>query len=75
MSNKQPTVNAKQLIKALEMKGFIFKRQSGSHAIFANEEGIKVTVPIHGKKDIGKGLLKQIMKDALLSNIDIESAK
>lgn len=75
MSNKQPTANAKQLIRALEKKGFFFKRQSGSHAIYANIHGTKVTVPIHGKKNIGKGLLKQIMKDALLTNDDIELAK
>jgi predicted RNA binding protein YcfA (HicA-like mRNA interferase family) len=75
MSNKQPAVNAKQLIKALEKKGYVFRRQSGSHAIYGNAEGVKVTVPIHGKKDIGKGLLKQIMKDALLTNEDIESPK
>jgi predicted RNA binding protein YcfA (HicA-like mRNA interferase family) len=39
MSTKQPTANAKQVIKALEKNGFIFKRQSGSHANYANAEG------------------------------------
>ena len=48
----------------LERKGFTFSRQSGSHAIYANKNAVKVTVPIHGKKDLGKGLLKRIMKDA-----------
>ncbi|MBC7589267.1 MAG: type II toxin-antitoxin system HicA family toxin [Chitinophagaceae bacterium] len=71
MSSKQPVVNAKDLVKALERKGFYFSRQSGSHAIYANANGTKVTVPIHGKKDMGKGLLKQIMKDAGLNNEDI----
>jgi predicted RNA binding protein YcfA (HicA-like mRNA interferase family) len=75
MSTKQPTANAKQVIKALEKKGFIFKRQSGSHAIYANAEGKRVTVPVHGKKELGKGLLRQIMKDGDLSNEDIEQAK
>ncbi len=32
MSTKQPTVNAKQLIKVLEQKGFYFSRQSGTDA-------------------------------------------
>jgi predicted RNA binding protein YcfA (HicA-like mRNA interferase family) len=72
MSTKLPVVTAKELIKILEQKGFSFSRQSGSHAIYANQNGIKVTVPIHGKKDLGKGLLKQIMKDAGLTNEDFQ---
>jgi len=70
MSTKLPTTNAKKLIKILEEKAFTFSRQSGSHAIYANKNGIKVTLPVHGKKDIGKSLLKQIMKDAGLTNED-----
>jgi predicted RNA binding protein YcfA (HicA-like mRNA interferase family) len=72
MSTRQPAVNAKQLIKALERKGFFFSRQSGSHAIYSNKEGIKVTIPIHGKKDLGKGILNQIMKDGGLTNEDLK---
>lgn len=71
MSSKQPAINAKDLIKILEKRGFQFSRQSGSHAIYKNQEGIKVTIPIHGKKDIGKGLLSQILKDAGLKNEDL----
>jgi predicted RNA binding protein YcfA (HicA-like mRNA interferase family) len=71
MSTKLPAKNSKELIKILEKKGFIFSRQSGSHAIYANRNGLKVTVPIHGKKELGKGLLKQILKDAGLNNEDL----
>ena len=70
MSTKLPAINAKKLIKILEEKGFILSRQSGSHAIYSNTNGIKVTVPVHVKKDLGKGLLKQIMKDAGITNED-----
>ena len=71
MSTKLPAINAKKLIKVLKKRGFTFSRQSGSHAIYSNTNGTKVTVPIHGKKDLGKGLLKQIMKDAALTNEDL----
>lgn len=73
MSRKHPKVNARQLIKILEQKGFSFSRQSGSHAIYINEEGLRTTVPVHGKKDLGIGLLKQIMKDTDLSVEDLEN--
>ncbi len=54
----------KKLIKLLERSGFVFVRQSGSHAIFKSEEkNKKVVVPIHNK-DIPKGTLHAILKDA-----------
>lgn len=73
MSHKHPRVNARQLIKLLQQKGFSFSRQSGSHAIYINEEGLRTTIPVHGKKELGVGLLKQIMKDTGLSTEDLEN--
>lgn len=53
-----------KLIKLLIQHGFTFARQSGSHAIFKNDqENRKVVVPIHSK-DIPKGTLHAILKDA-----------
>ncbi|MBU2524388.1 type II toxin-antitoxin system HicA family toxin [Patescibacteria group bacterium] len=53
-----------KLIKLLRKHGFVFSRQSGSHAIFKNEQkNLKVVVPIHNK-DIPKGTLCAILKDA-----------
>ena len=67
MSPKQPVVNAKDLVKVLKKKGFIFERQTGSHAIYINTQNVRVTVPIHGKKDLGTGLLRQILTDAKIT--------
>lgn len=52
-----------ELIRLLENHDFIFVRQSGSHAIFKKADGTMVVVPIHNK-DIPKGTLHGIMKDA-----------
>ena len=53
-----------KLIKLLRQHGFVFARQSGSHAIFKNDQkNKKVVVPIHSK-DIPKGTLHAILKDA-----------
>ncbi|MGM9512121.1 type II toxin-antitoxin system HicA family toxin [Larkinella sp. GY13] len=73
MSHKHRKVNAHELIRLLEQKGFRFSRQSGSHAIYINSEGKRTTVPIHGKKELGIGLLKQIMKDTGLTVEDLEN--
>jgi predicted RNA binding protein YcfA (HicA-like mRNA interferase family) len=72
VSPKHPAINAKDLIKALKKKGFVFERQTGSHAIYVNSDKIRVTVPIHGKRDLGIGLLRQILNDA---NISVEELK
>ncbi len=53
----------RELIKMLEGKGFVFVRQSGSHAIFKKPGNKPIIVPIHSK-DIPKGTLHGILKDA-----------
>jgi len=53
----------KELIKLLNQNGFIFVRQSGSHAIYKKSEEIMVVVPIHNR-DIPIGTLNGILKDA-----------
>ncbi len=53
----------KELIKLLKKNGFLFVRQSGSHAIYKKSEEIMVVVPIHNR-DIPLGTLNGILKDA-----------
>lgn len=56
-------MNPRKLIQLLRKNGFVFLRQSGSHAIFRNDTGRKVVVPIHSK-NIPTGTLRAILKDA-----------
>ena len=53
----------KELIKLLQKNGFLFVRQSGSHAIYKKSEDIMVVIPIHNR-DIPTGTLNGILKDA-----------
>jgi predicted RNA binding protein YcfA (HicA-like mRNA interferase family) len=58
------SLTPKKLVKLLKQNGFVFTRQNGSHAIFRNDEKQrKVVVPMH-TKDIPKGTLHAILKDA-----------
>lgn len=60
------------LIKLLEKNGFIFKRSRGSHRIFYNEStNITVIVPVHGSKNVKKGTLLAILKQAGIDKKDI----
>jgi len=56
-------MRSRELIKLLEKEGFIFVRQSGSHAIYKKKGKKIIVVPIHSK-DIPKGTLNGILKDA-----------
>ncbi|MEA1925155.1 MAG: type II toxin-antitoxin system HicA family toxin [Candidatus Altiarchaeota archaeon] len=51
MSEKLPRVDAKKVEKSLKKLGFRLVRQSGSHRIYKNPEGKRVTIPYHSKKD------------------------
>lgn len=54
----------KEVISILNKLGFIRKRQTGSHVImYSPKLVITISVPMH-TKDIGKGLLKSIIKNA-----------
>jgi len=64
MSKLSP-VSAWKLIKFLKKHGYYEDRQSGSHLTLRNDKEHKsITIPLHQSKDIGKGLLKQILKDS-----------
>ncbi len=59
-------MKARELIKLLESNGFVFVRQTGSHAIYKKTGMQIIVVPIHSK-DIPKGTLQGILKDANIS--------
>lgn len=57
--------SAKELIKILEERGFVFKRAKGSHQIYHNPATNKtVVVPLHGNKDMPKGTYYAILRQA-----------
>ena len=54
----------KEVIRILKKLGFIAKRQTGSHLIMYRSSDKKIIpVPIHNK-DLRRGLLKSIIKQA-----------
>lgn len=54
-------MNGKQAIGRLEAAGWRLIRVSGSHHIL-EKEGLRVTVPMHGAKDIKPGTLAAIQR-------------
>lgn len=64
MSEKLPRVTAAEVVRALERGGFFLARQSGSHKIYKNERGKRVTVSYHAGKIIHPKVLRSILRDA-----------
>lgn len=57
-------MTGKKLIKLMKKNGWVLDRVSGSHHVMIKEGRRSVPVPVHGNKDLPKGLLKAIMKQA-----------
>ena len=69
---KLPRLAARQIIAVLEKAGFSLARQSGSHMIYKNAAGKRVTVPFHASKTLHPKILKSILRDADLTLQDLE---
>ena len=52
-------MTGKEIIKQLEKQGWEVLRVGGSHHRMG-KGSLRTTVPIHGNRDIGKGLLAEI---------------
>lgn len=67
------SVSGKALCKIIERHGWILKRITGSHHIYA-KTGISVilSIPIHGNRDLPTGTLRSLLKDAGLTEGDLD---
>ena len=67
MTSRLPIVKGSAVVRALERAGFRVARERGSHKRLRHDDGRVVTVPVHAGQDIGRGLLRKILRDADLS--------
>ena len=56
-------ISSRDLVKIVEILGFVKIRQTGSHARFIHPDGRKITIPIHTEETIHHGLLRKIIRD------------
>lgn len=71
-----PTVKPKDLIKFLELRGFVVSRSKGSHILLVRNfpSLLRVTVPVHSR-ELKRGTLQAIMKQAGLTKEDLQSIR
>jgi len=67
MKGHLPMLKVRDIIRALKKLGFYEVRQKGSHICFKHADGRFTLVPQHGSEDIGRGLLRQILREVELT--------
>ena len=57
------SISGRRLAKLAEGKGWVLARVSGSHHIYTMDgRQERLVIPIHGNRDLKRGLLKALMK-------------
>lgn len=72
---KLPVVSGKEFIKRLKEKGYEFVHQKGSHMIIRlnKEPYTKLSIPNH--RELDRGLLRALLRDADISVEEFVSLK
>jgi predicted RNA binding protein YcfA (HicA-like mRNA interferase family) len=67
------SISGKALCKIVERQGWHLKRITGSHHIYA-KEGFTVilSIPVHSNRDLPAGTLRGILKDAGITEDDLQ---
>lgn len=69
---KLPILSGKDVIKILSKIGYVHIRTKGSHAILNKQiSSGKITIPIPLHKELAKGTLKSIMRQADMTLEDL----
>ena len=63
MSPKLPRVTADKAARVLLRHGFHLVRQSGSHRLYRNEAGVRVTLPMHAGKLLHPRIVRSIVEE------------
>jgi predicted RNA binding protein YcfA (HicA-like mRNA interferase family) len=65
-----PVFKGKELIKFLEHLDFQVTRTKGSHSRLKSDDGRVTSVPVHGNKEIPRGLLRKIIREDLEMSLE-----
>jgi len=68
-------ISGKKLCKILEKLGFEKIYGKGSHVRFRHLDGRRTVVPVHGNENIGRGLLRAILRQIELSREEYDKLR
>ena len=67
-----PTLSSSKLLRILHKLGFTEAHRKGSHLFLQHPDGRTTTVPVHKGEDLGRGLLRKILKDIEMDPEDFQ---
>lgn len=70
--HKLPSLTSQKVIKILEKKGFVLDRAKGSHRVYYHSESKRRVIISYHKKDLLKGTLMEILKQAGISKEELK---
>ena len=65
--SKLPIVDARRMERLLFQIGFAAMRQKGSHIFYRHPDGRTTTLPHHPGRDLGRPLIRAILREINLS--------
>lgn len=66
------TISGKDLTRILERRNWTLLRVHGSHYYYESPDGgTRLSIPVHGNRDLKSGIQRAIMKDAGLTDEDL----
>ncbi len=57
-------MKGKELVRVLKEHGWVLDRIEGSHHIMIKQGKRPVPIPVHGSRDLPRGLVHRILKEA-----------
>lgn len=72
--SKLTIISPKIMVKLLHKLGFSEIRQKGSHKSFRHDDGRTTVIPFHDE-DLGRGLIREILKDIEISTEEYETLR
>ena len=68
--SKIPPIHPRKMCRILEQLGFEAIRQKGSHKFYRHPDGRGTVVPYHTGEELGRGLVRSILKQIELPRDD-----
>ena len=68
-------ISGRKLCKIVEKLGFQKVHQKGSHVRYIHPDGRRTVVPVHGNEEIGRGLLRDILKQTKISREEFDELR
>lgn len=65
-------IPGKKMCDILESLGFRKIHQVGSHIRYVHPDGRKTVVSVHGNENLGRGILREILKQTKISREEYE---